>query len=70
MGTMNQSITIKPYTIGELCNIYEVTNKTMNTWLRPHAEVIGKREGRYYTALQVEIIFEKLGLPKKIDEAA
>jgi len=70
MGNKNQPIAIKPYTMGELCSIYQVTNKTMNTWLRPHSEVIGKREGRYFTALQVEIIFEKIGLPKQLNETA
>lgn len=60
---LNTRIEIKPYTIGELCNIYSVTNKTMNRWLKPHAVTVGKRNGRYYTALQVKIIFDLLGLP-------
>lgn len=62
-------IEIKPYTIGELCNIYAVTNKTMNRWLKPHAPAIGVRNGRYYTALQVKTIFEILGLPSLIEES-
>ena len=61
-------IEIKPYTIGELCLIYAVTNKTMNRWLKPHAATVGKRNGRYYTALQVKTIFDLLGLPAIVEE--
>ncbi len=61
---------IKPYTPSELADVYGVSRKTLNTWLKPHREAVGKRESIYYTALQVKIIFEKLGLPAKIDEAA
>lgn len=60
------SIEIKAYSISELARMYGISNKSMNRWLKPHADVIGKREGRYYTALQVRIIFDKLGLPGKI----
>jgi hypothetical protein len=64
------TIEIKAYGIGELAALYSVSNKTMNRWMKPYAELIGKREGRYYTALQVRIIFEKLGLPGIVSEAA
>lgn len=61
-------IEIKAYSISELARIYEVSNKTMNRWMKPHIKIIGKREGRYYTARQVRIIFTELGLPGKIYE--
>jgi hypothetical protein len=64
------TLEIKAYSIGELAARYSISNKTMNRWLKPHADLIGKREGRYYTALQVRHIFEKLGLPGTISEAA
>lgn len=63
------TIEIKAYSISELARMYGISNKSMNRWLKPHAGLICKREGRYYTALQVRIIFNKLGLPGKIYEA-
>lgn len=44
-----------------LAKLYDVTPKTLRTWLQPHQDAIGKRIGRYCTILQVQIIFEKLG---------
>ncbi len=50
--------------------MYKVSQKTMTRWLKPHKEKIGKRQGRYYNVKQVEIIFDTLGLPETLDEAA
>ncbi len=54
---------IKAYTITELADLYEISIKTMKTWLRPHLAAIGEKKGRYFTTLQVSIIFEKIGWP-------
>ena len=59
---------IKPYSPAELARIYGVTKKTINRWLKPHRSRIGEREGLFYTALQVRLIFERLGLPGRIEE--
>ena len=56
---------LKPYNIKELAELYGMSKKTIRTWLRPHAQEIGPRQGRYYTILQVKIIFEKIGMPQK-----
>lgn len=56
-------IIIKGYTVRELAGFYGISPKTFRTWLKPHLVNIGEKQGRYYTALQVRIIFEKLGLP-------
>lgn len=63
MDTMKETDLIKPYSIKELAALYGVSTKTLRTWLRPHKEAIGERVSRYYTILQVRIIFEKLGMP-------
>ena len=63
MEAPTNTIHIKAYSISELARMYGISNKSMNRWLKPHAHHIGKREGRYYTALQVAIIFEKFGPP-------
>lgn len=54
---------VKAYTISELAALYGISTKTIKTWLKPHAEAIGMRHGRYFTTLQVRIIFEKIGEP-------
>lgn len=70
MSTAKRIVEIRSYSIGELSKLYEMSVKTMNRWLKPHLEVIGKREGRYYTVKQIQQIFDLLGLPKDYDEAA
>jgi transposase-like protein len=54
---------VKPYTVSELCKIYGVSARTFKKWLKPFQKNIGKRNGRYYSVLQVEIIISMLGLP-------
>ena len=53
----------KPSTLKELAAMYNVSTKTIRTWLLPHQTSIGQKTGRYYTTLQVRIIFDKLGAP-------
>jgi len=56
-------VLIKPSTLTELAAIYGVGVRTMKKWIILHQEAVGQKQGRIYTALQVKIIFEKLGLP-------
>ena len=55
--------TVKAYTISELAALYSISTKAFKTWLKPHAQEIGQRQGRYFTTRQVRIIFEKIGMP-------
>ena len=59
---------VKAYSPQELADIYEVSKCTLNRWLKPYREKIGKREGLHYTVKQIRIIFDALGLPGKIEE--
>ena len=63
MNSTIQATQIKPCTLTELAAIYGVGIRTMKKWIIPHQPAIGEKQGRIYTALQVKIIFEKLGLP-------
>jgi hypothetical protein len=54
---------VKGYTLKELSALYGVSTKCLRTWLEPHIESIGEKKGRYFTTLQIRIIFEKLGEP-------
>jgi DeoR/GlpR family transcriptional regulator of sugar metabolism len=66
MSTTTETL-IRPYTIGELAALYGVTTKTIRRWLNPHKEAVGTREGRYYTALQIQQIFDRLGQPAIVE---
>jgi hypothetical protein len=50
--------------VKELASLYGVSTKTLRTWLTPHKEAIGERVSRYFTALQIQLIFDRLGLPQ------
>ncbi len=63
MNTTKKFVEIKPYNLKELASIYGVSVRTVKIWITMHQLVIGRKKGRLYTALQVKIIFEKLGLP-------
>lgn len=54
---------IKPYSKRELAALYEMPLRSFYTLLRPHHSYVGGKIGRYFSVLQVERIFERLGLP-------
>ena len=57
---------LKPYSMKELAEMYDVCGKTFKRWLVPFGKEVGERHGRYYNINQVKVIFEKLGLPGKV----
>jgi hypothetical protein len=59
---------VKPYSAKDLANIYGVAKKTMNKWLEPFVHEIGPKKGRYYTVVQVKIIFHRIGLPCIVED--
>ena len=61
--TEYDGIVIRHYSHQELADLYNVCWRTFQQWLEPHQQAIGKRRGRYYTAKQVRIIFDLIGLP-------
>jgi hypothetical protein len=60
---MNAKVGIKPYSKKDLSILYQLSPRAFYTMLKPHEELVGKKLGRYYSILQVEAIFAKLGLP-------
>jgi transposase len=66
MGTISLVEEIRPYSTKDLAAIYGVCVKTMNRWIKPFAETIGTKNGRFYSVAQVKIIFDKLGVPCKL----
>lgn len=70
MSNARKTADVKVYSIGELAVLYGISVRTMNRWLKPHIEKIGKRVGRFYSVKQVSIIFDQLGMPGDYDRAA
>jgi hypothetical protein len=68
MGTINLVSEIRPYTTKELATIYGVCDKTLKKWMKPFALIIGEKQGRYFTVVQVKTIFDKIGVPCKFKE--
>ena len=54
------------YSTKELARLYGVCDKTLLKWMKPFADSIGPKRGRYYTRAQVTTIFDKLGKPSII----
>ena len=61
-------IELKAYSIKELALLYGVCDKTLKKWLKPFAEQIGQKQGRYFNVAQVTIIFGKLGQPSLVEQ--
>ena len=68
LGMNYEVIHIKPLCTKEFCNLYNVTDNTFRKWLAPFKQELGERTGRYYSVLQVEIIFMRLGMPYSFTE--
>lgn len=59
----HNGVVIRPYTHKELAVLYRVSWLTFKKWLKPFESEIGNKTGHFYSSRQVEVIFEKLGLP-------
>lgn len=63
MSITTEQFEIKAYSKKELAEKYQISVRTLNSWLKPFEEKIGAKRGRYYTVNQVKLILESLGLP-------
>ncbi len=62
------TLEIRPQTKQDLANAYGVSSRTLNKWLSPFGNHIGKRMGHTYTPKQVRTIYELLGPPSYEEE--
>ena len=60
-------IETKPYMVGELAKLYQVSEKTFRCWITVFSDRLGQRIGRYYNIKQVELMFQELGTPKILE---
>ena len=65
MTDTNNLVAIKPYSMKELCKIYGIKTKTMQKWLKSIESELGRRIGQKYSIVQIALIFEKFGTPRK-----
>ncbi len=63
MSITTDKFELKAYSKRELAEKYQISVRTLNTWLKPFDEKVGAKRGRYYTVNQVKVILESLGLP-------
>lgn len=63
--TAKKQIKVKAYTTKDLSVLYHTDKRTLRRWLTPYENEIGKRIGNIYTPKQVELIFQKLGVPRQ-----
>ena len=61
--SVSNQIQLKAYSKKEVAELYEISTKSLKTWLTPFENEIGPRVGRFYSPKQMSIIFEKLGIP-------
>lgn len=59
-------VKLKPYTLTELSEIYDICPRTLKKWLKPLEQEIGDKRGRFFTIPQVKIIFHNLLLPSEV----
>jgi hypothetical protein len=60
------TIQLKAYSKKEIAQLYEISTKSLQTWLIPFEKELGPRVGRFYNPKQMKIIFEKLGIPETV----
>jgi hypothetical protein len=63
-----RKVVVQAYTYKELTTLYNVSRKTLMSWLESSKEEIGKQKGRCLSPIQVALIFEKLGHPEEYDD--
>lgn len=61
-------VKLRAYSMGELADLYKIHRDTMRKWLQPFTGAIGERNGRFYTIIQVQVIFERLGWPEQDED--
>ena len=66
----NHNHFIQPYTHKQLAEYYNVSWTTFQKWLKPYRRLLGKKNGHFFDARQVNTIFIRFGIPKGLTEQA
>ena len=57
---------IRPYTKKELVNLYGITPRILRRWFSENKELSKTKYQRMFSVSEMEVIFQKFGIPKKI----
>lgn len=60
---------IKALTHKQLAQMYGVSWRTFQNWIKKVEHEVGKKTGHFYHVPQVRIIFKLFGIPQKINMA-
>ncbi len=63
----NTKFILRPYMKKELAELYNMTPKSFNTFIKDFEDEIGTKRGRYYTIHQVEILIKCVGMPRTVE---
>lgn len=66
MITETAHFDLRPYMKKELAQIYNMSPKAFNSFIKTFEKEIGTKKGRYYTVKQVETLIKCVGLPRKL----
>lgn len=66
MITENTHFLLRPYMKKELAQLYNMSPKAFNGFIRDFEDEIGPKKGRYYTIKQVERLIKCVGLPRAL----
>ena len=61
---MKEEKKYKAYSKKQIILLYEVSDRTLTSWLAPIKDKLGEYRGKSYTPTQVKIIFDFLGEPE------
>ena len=67
MHTVKSTFQFRPYTKKELRGMYGVSKHVFNKLIAPFVNEIGIITGKFLTVKQVEVVVEKIGIPKTIN---
>lgn len=62
---MSNKAEVKPHNYKELEGLYGVSHKTFKKWLKTLVPDLEPVSGRYFTVKQVQLIFDRLGIPSE-----
>lgn len=57
-------IEASPLNYKQLATLYNVSHKTLKSWLEPIEKELGPIRGQRFTIKQVQLIFDNIGEPK------
>jgi hypothetical protein len=66
MNEDNGTAYIKAYTVKQLAEFFEVSDKIFRGWIKDIKEQVGVKRGHYYNIRQVKVIFDHMGIPAKL----